>query len=71
MTDRDDKYRQYAQEAQTQADRAILERDKASWLKIAQSWLEMLPKRHRSPQEEFDDRVRERSTGQEGSEASN
>lgn len=71
MTDKEDEYRQYAEEAQAQADKAISERDQASWLKIAQSWLQLLRKRSSSAQEKFDDQARKRGTGQTGSDASN
>jgi hypothetical protein len=71
MTNKEDEYRQYAEEAQTQADRACSERDKASWLKIAQGWLQLLPKRGATAQEKFDDQARKRGTGQTGSDASN
>lgn len=71
MTDKQDKYRQYAAEAQAQAEMAISERDKASWLKIAQSWLQMLPHRNPTAEERFETEVRERGTGQGSSDASN
>jgi hypothetical protein len=71
MTDKEEEYHRYAAEAQMQANRAISERDKASWLKIAQSWLQLLPKSAVTAQDRFDDQARQRGTGQEGSEASN
>lgn len=37
----DDKYRQYAREAQEQAQRSRHETDRASWLRIAESWLNL------------------------------
>jgi hypothetical protein len=67
MSDQDDKYRRYAEEAQQQADRAIFARDKEAWLKIARSWLEMLPKRIRTAEDDFNEKVRDVGTGQEGS----
>jgi hypothetical protein len=39
-----DKYRQYAQEAREQFEHASSDDDKAAWLLIAQSWLNLLPK---------------------------
>jgi hypothetical protein len=38
-----DKYRQYAQEAREQFEHASSDDDKAAWLLIAQSWLNLLP----------------------------
>jgi hypothetical protein len=35
-------YRQQAQEAQKQADRAISDHDRAKWLAIAESWLALI-----------------------------
>jgi hypothetical protein len=71
MTGKEDKYRQYAEEAQALAEKAISERDKASWLKIAQSWLRLLPQRTPTAEERFEVDVRERGTGQDTSDASN
>jgi len=71
MTGKEDKYRQYAEEAQALAEKAISERDKASWLKIAQSWLRLLPQRTLTAEERFEVDVRERGTGQDTSDASN
>ena len=67
VSDLDEKYRRYAAEAQLQADKAISAQDKESWLKIARSWLEMLPKRLRSAEDQFNDKVRDLGTGQEES----
>jgi hypothetical protein len=63
----DDKYRRYAAEAQALADRAISLQDKESWLKIARSWLDLLPKLDRNAQDDFDKKVRDVGTGQEES----
>jgi hypothetical protein len=38
-----EKYWQYAQEAQEQVERASSDTDKVAWLWIAQSWLNLLP----------------------------
>lgn len=65
MSDQDDKYRRYAEAAQVQAEKAISVRDKESWLKIARSWLELLPKRLRTAEDQFNDKVRDLGTGQE------
>ena len=67
MSDQYDKYRRYAEEAQRQADKTMSARDKESWLKIAQSWLDMLPKRAYSAEDAFNKTVRDVGTGQEDS----
>lgn len=71
MRDVEEKYRQYAAEAQIQAEKAINDRDKASWLKIARGWLEMLPQRTRNAEEQFNDAVRDIGTGQDESDSVN
>lgn len=46
MTDnRLNDYRRYSREAEEQAGKAIREQDRASWLRIAQAWLSMIPRR--------------------------
>jgi hypothetical protein len=35
------KYRQYALEAQEQAQRSLKDADRAAWLRIAQRWLDL------------------------------
>ena len=40
--DKDDEYRQYAAEAQALSDRAQNPADKQSWLRIAQSWMQLV-----------------------------
>ena len=67
VSDQLNKYRRYAEEAQRQADKAVSARDKESWLKIAQSWLDMLPKGTYSAEDEFNKTVRDVGTGQEDS----
>ena len=66
----DDYYRRQAGEAQAHADRAIRSADRAAWLRIARSWLELLPIRKASPQEAFDDAVRDQGTHQDISDTS-
>jgi hypothetical protein len=39
-----DEYRRNAKFAQDQADRTVNEKDKASWLRVAASWLGMIRK---------------------------
>ena len=45
VTDKYDEYRQYAKEAEQRADIALRDEDRASWLRIAQKWLRLLPAR--------------------------
>jgi hypothetical protein len=53
---KDDYYRQQAQEAEHWAERAILPRDRAEWLRIAQKWLSLLRRKPpTSAAEAFDD----------------
>jgi hypothetical protein len=49
-----DEYRRRAAEAQRQADRAIGEVDRASWLRIVQGWMSMVRSRPQTVQETFD-----------------
>ena len=70
VMDKDDEYRKFAQEAKDLADNSRNPTDKASWLKIAESWLRMLSKEKRTLPETFDDTVRERGTGQQKSDQS-
>jgi hypothetical protein len=65
--DRQDEYRRYANEAIELADRSKNPSDKASWLQIARKWLDMLPKREATAQEQFDEHAAARGTGQERS----
>jgi hypothetical protein len=53
-----DEYRRNAAEAQRQADRAISEVDRASWLRVAQGWLSLLKKPPRTVEEAFDEVLR-------------
>ena len=66
----DREIRRFAHEAQEMADRSKNDADRASWLRIAQSWLAMLPPPARSAQERFEDEVKAKGTGQETSEGS-
>jgi hypothetical protein len=65
--DKNDEYRKFAQQAQDLADRTKNPADKASWLKIAESWLRMLPKPRATKQENFDTEAQARGTGQDKS----
>ena len=68
--DKHDEYRKHAHEAQAMADRSRNPTDKASWLRIAQSWLDMLPKPRQSAEQRFDEQSKAKGTGQENSEGS-
>ena len=59
----DDYFRRQASEAQQHADRSISDVDRASWLRIAQSWLGLIRGRTRSGREEFDDATKQRGPG--------
>jgi hypothetical protein len=68
--DADARYRRNATQAQQDADRSTSEQERASWLKIAEGWLSMLPRRKSSTAEQrFDDDARNLNTGQPGSDA--
>jgi hypothetical protein len=60
-----DRYRRNASFAQREADRATNEIDKAAWLKLAEGWLNLIPKSARSASEAFDAQARDRGTGQD------
>jgi hypothetical protein len=62
--DKYDEYRKYAQEAKNLADRSRNDTDRASWLRIAESWLRMLSAEKRTPQEDFDQQTQDHGTGQ-------
>jgi hypothetical protein len=63
-------YRKRAQEAQEMADRTRNQADKASWLRIAQGWLNMLPKPRQSAEQRFDAQSKSNGTGQDSSRSS-
>jgi hypothetical protein len=66
MADRDDHYfRQQAEEAQQQAERSISDLDRASWLRIAQSWLRLIKGDKASPEQAFDECERKQGTRQD------
>ena len=66
----DEYYRQQAKDAQQLADKAQNDGDRASWLRIAQSWLSLLSKGAPTASEQFDDDAKRRGTGQDDSESS-
>jgi hypothetical protein len=66
----DDYYRQQAQDAQAQADRSRNDLDRASWLRIAQSWLGLISRRTTTAQRAFEDAEAKHGTHQDISKAS-
>ena len=66
-----DEYRRNAAEAQRQADRAIGEVDRASWLRVAQGWLSLLKKPPQILEETFDEALAEKGTGQDDTKSQN
>jgi hypothetical protein len=71
MTNSEDEYRRNAAEAQKMADRARGDVDRAAWLRIAQGWLGMIRSRPQTAQEDFDQAVSEKGTGQDENKSSN
>jgi hypothetical protein len=68
--DKHNEYRKRAAEAQAMADQTRNDDDKQSWLRIAQSYLEMLPKAKQTAEQRFDAQTKARGTGQNDSESS-
>jgi hypothetical protein len=68
--DRYDEYRKHAHEAQAMADQASNETDKVSWLRIAQGWLDMLPKPRQSAEQRFDAQSNTKGAAQDDSNSS-
>jgi hypothetical protein len=66
---KEEEYRRLAGDALRLADDANNERDRATWLRLARAWLDLLPKKS-TAQTAFDDELRDRGTGQEPSESS-
>lgn len=69
--DRYERYRLNAAEAERQAKYAKNDTDRASWLRLVNDWLSLLPKREPTATEKFDAEVAERGTNQKDSDASN
>jgi len=57
-------YRQQAEDAQKQSDRAYSDRDRANWLRIAQSWMALIKGRRLTASEQFDDDAQSKGTQQ-------
>jgi hypothetical protein len=68
--DKHDEYRKRAQEALEMADQSRNPSDKDSWLRIARSYLEMLPKPRQTAEQRFDANTKAKGTGQTDSEGS-
>jgi hypothetical protein len=69
--DKQDEYRLNAAEAQRQADRALNDVDRASWLRLVHGWLSLLRSRPQTAQETFDEQVAAKGTGQNESKSPN
>ena len=71
--DKDDDYRRYAAEAQALSDKSLNQADKQSWLRIAQSWMQLI-KRPTPPtpteEQSFDAAATAQETHQKRSEES-
>ena len=67
---RTDEIRQKAAEAAELADQAMTDADKASWLRLAQSWLTLLNKPQGAAEQRFEDQVLRDGTKQTGSKGS-
>ena len=65
-----DEYGRNAAEAQRQADRAISEIDRASWLRVAQGWSSLLKKPPQTLEEFFDQTLADKGTGQDDTKSS-
>lgn len=65
--DRDEEIRRNAAEAQKWADQAKNDRDRESWLRVAQSWLSLLRKRQQRAADAFEGQVKALGTGQDDS----
>ena len=65
---KDDEYRRESKDAHDLADRALNDRDRAAWLRIAKAWLSLV--RNPANSDAFDEKVRTQDTGQERSDRS-
>jgi hypothetical protein len=65
MQNDDDRYRRQAADAQDHADRALTERVRAAWLRLAAGWLSLLRPRQRTAQDDFNDRLKAEGTRQD------
>jgi hypothetical protein len=65
-----DKFRREAAAAQEKADNARNDQDRATWLRIAQSWMNMLRSGEKTRDQEFEEHVEKKGTRQERSDES-
>jgi len=63
----DEEYRRHAAEAQSWADKAKSDADRAAWLRLAQGWLRLIKNRPPTEEETFEQRSVAEGTGQERS----
>jgi hypothetical protein len=68
--DRSEKYRKLAREAQAMADEVSNLHDKASWRRIAQSWLALMRGTQPPAEQRFDAESKAKGTGQDNSKES-
>jgi hypothetical protein len=70
-----DDYQRHAEECQRMADLAATDRERRSWLRMAESWLRMVVVRkvivEETPEQKFDAELGKKGTGQERSDKSN
>ena len=66
-----DEFRRNAAECQRMANNARVDSDKAAWLRLAETWLRMIPKdRNQAASDKFDAQESAQGTGQKDSESS-
>ncbi|MDO8877882.1 MAG: hypothetical protein Q8M24_21755 [Pseudolabrys sp.] len=63
-TETNDEYRQQAGDAQTSANNAETDGDRAAWLRVVQSWLGLIRSQPQTKQENFDAKAKAQGTGQ-------
>ena len=70
-----DEFQQRAEECQRMADAAPTDREKQSWMELAESWLRMIAVRKvaldNAPEQNFDAEAESKGTGQTPSKSSN
>ena len=62
---KDDHYRQHAAEAQSWADKAKSDEDRAAWLRIAEGWLRPIRAKPPTEEETFEEAAKTQGTHQE------
>ncbi len=67
MVSDSDKYRAHARRCRAMAEKSDGRGDKQMWLKMAATWLGMIPQSQRQPEDLFYEAVRDLGTGQEPS----